>query len=206
MLERVLEGGAPEIVREFQLGLPEDLARIERGGCLAGARASAVSDRAKQRGHDQLGTLGGGTHFLEIQRVQAIFDAEAARALGLSLDQITVLIHAAANFAFANREVLTHRVRQVFAALTSNGRLDVVYDVAHNVAKIEEHLGRRVCVHRKGATRAFVRATRSCRSPIVPSGSPCSSRAAWARRPSSSSDRARASSPLRAHAMVRAAR
>ena len=206
-LERILERGAPEVVHEFHLGLPEDLERIEDGGCLAGARASAVSDRAKQRGHDQLGTLGGGNHFLEIQRVQAIFDADAARALGLSLDQITVLIHtgsrglghqvctdyvgrkdaalarhaitlpdrqlgcaplsspegrdylaamcAAANFAFANREVLTHRVRQVFGALTSDGHLDVVYDVAHNVAKIEEHLGTRVCVHRKGATRAF---------------------------------------------------
>jgi tRNA-splicing ligase RtcB len=206
-IDRVLEGGAPEIVRAFGLGLPDDLGRIEGGGCLAGASAAAVSVRAKQRGRDQLGTLGGGNHFLEIQRVQAIFDAGAARAFGLFLDQITVLIHtgsrglghqvctdhvrrmdaalgrhgitlpdrqlacaplsssegrdylaamsAAANFAFANREVLTHRVRQVFAAMTRDGRLDLVYDVAHNVAKIEEHLGRRVCVHRKGATRAF---------------------------------------------------
>jgi len=206
-LDSVLEGGAPEIVRSQHLGLPEDLERIEGGGYLAGARASVVSERAKQRGRDQLGTLGGGNHFIEIQRVQAIFDAEAAQALGLFLDQITVLIHtgsrglghqvctdyvgrmdlalarhgitlpdrqlacaplsssegrdylaamcAAANFAFANREVLTHRVRQVFTAMTSNGRLDLVYDVAHNVAKIEQHLGRSVCVHRKGATRAF---------------------------------------------------
>lgn len=206
-LDRVLEGGAPEVVRSFGLGSPEDLAHIEAGGCIAGARASSVSDRAKDRGHDQLGTLGGGNHFLEIQRVQAIFDAGAARALGLSLDRITVLIHtgsrglghqvctdhvrrmdaslgryaitlpdrqlacaplssgegqdylsamsAAANFAFANREVLTHRVREIFAAMTRNGRLDLVYDVAHNVAKLEDHLGRRVCVHRKGATRAF---------------------------------------------------
>lgn len=206
-LERVLEGGAPEIVRRLELGSLADLDRIEGGGCLAGARASAVSDRAKQRGRDQLGTLGGGNHFLEIQRVQAVFDADAARALGLSLNQITVLLHtgsrglghqvctdyvsrmdlslarhgitlpdrqlacaplssiegrdylaamsAAANFAFANREVLTHRVRQVFAAMTRDGRLDVVYDVAHNIAKIEEHRRQRVCVHRKGATRAF---------------------------------------------------
>ncbi len=206
-LDRVLAGGAPEIVRAYDLGRPEDLDRIEGGGCLPGASASAVSDRAKQRGRDQLGTLGGGNHFLEIQRVQAIFDPEAARAFGLSLDQITVLVHtgsrglghqvctdyvrkmgaslarhgitlpdrqlacaplsspegrdylaamcAAANFAFANREVLTHRVRQVLTATTRDGRIDVVYDVAHNVAKIEEHLGQRVCVHRKGATRAF---------------------------------------------------
>ena len=206
-LDRVLEGGAPEIVRAFGVGLPDDLARMEGGGRLDGARASAVSDRAKDRGRDQLGTLGGGNHFLEIQRVQAIFDPEAARAFGLALDKITVLLHsgsrglghqvctdyvrrmdaalarhgivlpdrqlacaplsspegrdyfaamcAAANFAFANREALTHRVRQVFDATTRDGRLDVVYDVAHNVAKIEEHLGARVCVHRKGATRAF---------------------------------------------------
>ncbi len=206
-LDRVLEGGAPEIVHGMGLGLVDDLDRIEAGGCLPSARAAAVSLRAKQRGADQLGTLGGGNHFLEIQRVQAVFDTNAARALGIRLDQITVLIHtgsrglghqvctdyvermggalkrygielpdrqlacaplsspegreyleamsAAATFAFANREVLTHRVRQVFAATTRDGRLDVVYDVAHNIAKIEEHLGRRVCVHRKGATRAF---------------------------------------------------
>lgn len=206
-LDAILEGGAPQLVRAHRLGLEEDLARIEDGGRLEGARASAVSDRAKQRGRDQLGTLGGGNHFLEIQRVQAIFDPEAARAFGLRLDQITVLIHtgsrglghqvcadyvkrmdaalarygivlpdrqlacaplsspegrdyfaamcAAANFAFANREVLTHRVRQAFASATRDGRLDVVYDVAHNIAKIEEHLAERVCVHRKGATRAF---------------------------------------------------
>src|SRR5262249_5756389 len=155
-----------------------DLERIEGGGCLPGALASAVSDRAKQRGKDQLGTLGGGNHFLEIQRVQAIFDPTAARAFGLALDRIAVLIHtgsggrghqvcpayvkrmgdavarygitladrqlacaplsspegreylaamcAAANFAFANREILTHRARQVFGALTQNGALDVV--------------------------------------------------------------------------------
>jgi tRNA-splicing ligase RtcB len=206
-LDAILEGGAPQLVRAHHLGLEEDLARIEDGGRLEGARASAVSDRAKQRGRDQLGTLGGGNHFLEIQRVQAIFDPEAARAFGLRLDQITVLIHtgsrglghqvcadyvkrmdaalarygivlpdrqlacaplsspegrdyfaamcAAANFAFANREVLTHRVRQAFASATRDGRLDVVYDVAHNIAKIEEHLAERVCVHRKGATRSF---------------------------------------------------
>jgi tRNA-splicing ligase RtcB len=206
-LDRVLEGGAPEIVHRLGMGLPEDLERIEGHGCLEGARASAVSERAKRRGHDQLGTLGGGNHFLEIQRVQAIFDADAARALGLALDRITVLVHtgsrglghqvctdyvrrmdaalarhgitlpdrqlacaplsspegrdylaamcAAANFAFANREVLTHRVREAFARMTRDARLELVYDVAHNVAKIEEHLGMRVCVHRKGATRAF---------------------------------------------------
>ena len=206
-IDRVLEGGAPEIVRRLELGIDEDLESIEGRGCLAGASASAVSERAKQRGRDQLGTLGGGNHFLEIQRVQTIFDAEAARTLGLALDQITVLVHtgsrglghqvctdhvramdaslhrygitlpdrqlacaplaspegeayfaamcAAANFAFANREVLTHRVRDVLRRAVPSATVRVVYDVAHNVAKIEEHFGRLVCVHRKGATRAF---------------------------------------------------
>ncbi|MBN9160412.1 MAG: RNA-splicing ligase RtcB [Myxococcales bacterium 68-20] len=206
-LDRILEGGAPEIVRRFELGSEEDLACIEGGGQLVGARASAVSDRAKHRGRDQLGTLGGGNHFLEIQLVQAIYDREAARTLGLELDQITVLVHtgsrglghqvctdhvramdaslarygitlpdrqlacvpfaspeggayfaamcAAANFAFANREVLTHRVREAFREANPNAVVRVVYDVAHNIAKIEQHGGKRVCVHRKGATRAF---------------------------------------------------
>jgi tRNA-splicing ligase RtcB len=206
-VDRVLEGGAPEIVSRFELGARDDLERIEGGGRLAGARASAVSDRAKHRGRDQLGTLGGGNHFLELQRVEAIFDLEAARALGLSLDQITVLVHtgsrglghqvctdyvgtmgaslarhgitlpdrqlacapfasaegqayfaamcAAANFAFANREVLTHRVREALRRRAPEANVRVVYDVAHNIAKIEEHAGSRLCVHRKGATRAF---------------------------------------------------
>ncbi len=207
-LDAVLEGGAPEIVRRRGMGLEEDIERIEEGGRLKGARASAVSPRAKARGRDQLGTLGGGNHFLEIQYVQAIFDADAAKSLGLSLDGITVLLHtgsrglghqvctdhvrtmdsalarygitlpdrqlacvplsskegqeyfaamcAAANFAWANREVLTHRVREVFGAMLGGAPLRVVYDVAHNIAKIEEHHGLRVCVHRKGATRAFL--------------------------------------------------
>lgn len=206
-IDRVLEGGAPEIVRRMELGTDDDLERIEGRGRLLGASASAVSERAKQRGRDQLGTLGGGNHFLEIERVQAIFDPECARALGLWLDQITVLVHtgsrglghqvctdhvramdaslgrhgivlpdrqlacapfaspegeayfaamcAAANFAFANREVLTHRVREVLRREIPSATVRVVYDVAHNIAKIEEHFGRRVCVHRKGATRAF---------------------------------------------------
>jgi len=206
-LDRVLEGGAPEIVKRFEDRGAEDLEHVEAGGFLRDARASAVSDRAKQRGRDQLGTLGGGNHFLEIQRVQTIFDGEAAAALGLSLDQITILLHtgsrglghqvctdyvrtmdaslarhglvlpdrqlacapfasregqdyyaamcAAANFAFANRTVLTQRVREVLERKAPGTKVRVVYDVAHNIAKVEEHGGRRVCVHRKGATRAF---------------------------------------------------
>ncbi len=206
-IDRVLEGGAHEIVRRLELGIDDDLERIEATGRLTGARPDAVSERAKQRGRDQLGTLGGGNHFLEIQRVQTIYDSEAARTLGLSLGQIAVMIHtgsrglghqvctdhvrsmdrslarygitlpdrqlacapfaspegeayfgamcAAANFAFANREVLTHRVREVLRREIPSATVRVVYDVAHNIAKIEEHFDRRLCVHRKGATRAF---------------------------------------------------
>ena len=208
-LERVLNEGAPYLVRDRGQGLEEDLERIESGGVLAGANARRVSDRAKQRGRDQLGTLGGGNHFLEVQTVDRIFDDAAAKALGLHEGQITVLIHsgsrgmghqvctdfvrlmdeasarfgievpdrqlacaplsspegqwyfeamcAAANFGFSNRQALTHRVRNVFARLLgcSHADLKLVYDVAHNNAKIEEHGGRKLCVHRKGATRAF---------------------------------------------------
>jgi len=206
-LDRILEGGAREIVRGLGLGLADDLDVLESGGCMHNASSSAVSTRAKERGCDQLGTLGGGNHFLEIQRVQTIFDSESARVMGLFEGQVTVLIHtgsrglghqvctdyvqtmdaalakyglhvpdrqlafaplwspegqsyfaamnAAANFAFANRQVLTHRVRQVFASRTASAPLRVVYDVAHNIAKIETHEGRELCVYRKGATRAF---------------------------------------------------
>jgi tRNA-splicing ligase RtcB len=169
-----------------------------------------VSERARLRGCDQLGTLGSGNHFLELQRVSEVFDAQAAIAYGLRLDQVTVLIHsgsrgfghqvctdyvrrmdlalarhgivlpdrqlacaplsspegasylramaAAANFAFANREVLAHRVREsVERVLGTAAARDTrqVYDVAHNVAKLERHGGATLCVHRKGATRAF---------------------------------------------------
>lgn len=212
-LDAVLEGGCPHVVRELGLGLEEDIAHIEARGCLEDADASMVSARAKARGHDQLGTLGGGNHFLEVQVVDEVFDDAAAAALGLSRGAMTILLHtgsrglghqvctdavremdvslarfgwklpdrqlacaplssyegqryframsAAANFAWANRQVLTHRVRQVMAEVLRRAGADVdpaakvIYDVAHNIAKLEEHRGRRVCVHRKGATRAF---------------------------------------------------
>jgi tRNA-splicing ligase RtcB len=189
---------------------------MEAGGTLPGADPERVSDRAKSRGRDQLGTLGSGNHFLEIQRIDEIFDADAARAFGLEHPgQITILIHcgsrglghqvcgdylaesgralarygitlpdrqlacvplaspegraylgamaAAANFAFANRQVITHHIRETFEGVLRQSAerlgLEIVYDVAHNVAKMEEHTvdGRRVrvCVHRKGATRGF---------------------------------------------------
>jgi tRNA-splicing ligase RtcB len=209
-IDHVLDEGCPYLVRHHGLGLSEDLDFIESGGALAGADSSAVSARAKQRGADQLGTLGGGNHFIELEVVDEIFDDAAARAFGLWPGQVTVLIHtgsrglghqvcsdyvplmeramprygievpdrqlacaplsspegqryfaamaAAANFGWCNRQTITHRVRAVFErhlAGRTGRELRLVYDVAHNTAKIERHGGRELCVHRKGATRAF---------------------------------------------------
>ena len=206
--EVLLEGPAPLVERGF--GEAEDLGHIESGGKLAGADPGVVSGRAYERGLPQLGTLGSGNHFLEVQYVDEIYDDEAARAFGLSMGRITVLIHsgsrglghqvcqdyverfleaapgygielvdrqlaaapiesqegeeylkamaAAANFAFANRQLITHFTRQAFVSAgfdSEEHRLGVLYDLAHNNAKFEEHAGRRVLVHRKGATRAF---------------------------------------------------
>jgi tRNA-splicing ligase RtcB len=207
-LDRVLSEGARAAVADG-FGREEDLGFIESRGAISGADPDHVSSRAKERGHDQLGTLGGGNHFLEIQVVDEIFDAPAAKAMGLAQGHITVLIHsgsrglghqvctdhvrvmdrslkkhgislrdrqlacaplsseegrnyfaamcAAANFAFANRQLLTHRVREAFKSHLGRhqGKLRVVYDVAHNIAKLEEFGDRKLCVHRKGATRAF---------------------------------------------------
>ncbi len=209
-LDRVLSEGCPFVVGTLGLGRSDDLAFIEARGALAGADASKVSERAKRRGHDQLGTLGGGNHFLEVQIVAAVYDATAARAFRLAEGDITILIHtgsrglghqicadhvkrmdemlsarsitlpdrqlayaplsspegqdyfaamcAAANFAWSNRQVLTHRVREVFRRIhgaDASDRIEVVYDVAHNIAKLEPYDNRTLCVHRKGATRAF---------------------------------------------------
>jgi len=213
-LERVLARGAAWAVAEGY-GVPEDLGRIESEGCLTGAEPSSVSAHARERGKRQLGSLGSGNHFLEVQTVEVIYDTRAAAELQLSVGQVAVMIHtgsrglghqvctdyldvtgqalrrhgitvpdrqlacapvdsnearaylgamrAAANFAFANRQVLAHWAREVFTrSLGMSAReLDmcVVYDVAHNIAKEEEHdvdgARRRLLVHRKGATRAF---------------------------------------------------
>ncbi len=192
-----------------------DLEHTEENGCLEGADSGKVSDRAKIRGKNQVGTLGAGNHFIEIDTVDRIYDEPAAQQMGIFPSQITVQIHcgsrgfghqicsdyvkrfqkaihqygitlpdrelvcaplsspegkdylaamkAAANYAFANRQVLTYLIRrsfeQVLAGKVKNHHLYQIYDIAHNMAKIEEHEvdGRRikVCVHRKGATRAF---------------------------------------------------
>jgi tRNA-splicing ligase RtcB len=208
-LEEILVGGASPLV-EKGYGEPEDLENIESGGRFPGADPRCVSDRAYQRGVSQLGTLGSGNHFLEVQYVDEIYDEEAAQAFGLSPGKVTVLIHsgsrglghqacqeyverfieaatkygveladrqlaaapieskegeaylgamsAAANFAFANRQLISHFTRQAFEKAgfdSSSHPLLVLYDLAHNNAKFEEHGGREVLVHRKGATRAF---------------------------------------------------
>jgi tRNA-splicing ligase RtcB len=192
-------------------GVKADLEHCEEAGNMKGADPSQVSQKARKRGRPQLGTLGSGNHFLEIQRVEEIFDEKVAERFGLFPGQITVMIHCgsrgaghqictdhlevleravrkynidipdrqlacaplgtpeaehyfgamvcAANYAWANRQVIAHWTREVFEKYFGNPRLDLVYDVAHNVAKIEEHSvdgGREMLyVHRKGATRAF---------------------------------------------------
>jgi tRNA-splicing ligase RtcB (3'-phosphate/5'-hydroxy nucleic acid ligase) len=207
--ERELDGVLREGPRA--LGAPaDDLERTESGGCLPGADPAAVSERARARGAGQLGTMGSGNHFVELQRVTRIFDRPTAEDYGLAADQVTVLIHsgsrglghqvcsdyvkrmdavmrrhgievpdrqlacapasspegraylaamaAAANFAWANRQAIANEVRGAIAAVLGRAAAEgtrQVYDVAHNVVKVERYDGRELLVHRKGATRAF---------------------------------------------------
>ncbi|MCK4315093.1 MAG: RtcB family protein, partial [Anaerolineae bacterium] len=197
------------------LARPEDLAHTEEGGCLPGADPSKVSARAKERGRPQVGSLGAGNHFIEVDVVDEIYDPQAAETFGLWQGQVVVQIHCgsrgfghqvcsdyvkrlqpavlkygiqlpdrelvcapidspegrdyygamacAVNYAFVNRQVLVMGVREAFEQVLAGkvGDFDVfqVYGVTHNIAKFEEHEvdGRRMklCVHRKGATRAF---------------------------------------------------
>ncbi|HEV2846861.1 MAG TPA: RtcB family protein [Thermoanaerobaculia bacterium] len=206
-IHRVLAEGCEYLV-ERGLALPEDLDTIEARGSLPWADPSGVSDRARQRGGGQLGSIGSGNHFVEVQRVEKVFDLHAAEVLGLRAGQVVILVHtgsrglghqvctdwvrsmdavmarhgiqlpdrelacapydskegkkyfgamcAAANFAFSNRQAITYAARQVFGrALGDRGHLRVIYDVAHNMAKLERHGDEDLLVHRKGATRAF---------------------------------------------------
>ncbi len=211
----------PELDEVMKLGIdwaiqnkfarPEDKEFIEENGRLPNANPDMVSNKAKERGRDQLGTLGSGNHFAEVQIVQEIFDEETAKGFGLHKNQVVNLIHtgsrglghqvctdylkemdaamknygikvpdrelacvpidskegkrylqamaSAANFAFNNRQLITFNVRNVFKRLFKTDKVRIVYDVCHNIAKIEEHnvYGKKmtVLVHRKGATRAF---------------------------------------------------
>ncbi|MBN1530184.1 MAG: RtcB family protein, partial [Thermoleophilaceae bacterium] len=225
--DRVLIDGPRALVREHEIGSEDDLEHTESGGCLPGAQPAVVSERALVRGAGQLGTLGSGNHFLEVQRVETIFDPEAAEAFGLHEGQVTILIHsgsrglghqvctdyvrrmdaalsrygielpdrqlscaplsspeardylgamaAAANFAWANRHVIAHEVRAGVARVLGPDVARAtrqVYDVAHNVAKLERHGGRELCVHRKGATRAFPAGSPELPSAYTATGQP----------------------------------
>jgi tRNA-splicing ligase RtcB len=209
MLRRVLTGGARFAVEQGH-GQARDLDRCEDGGVMEGADAAAISERALQRGRGQIGSLGSGNHFLEVQAVDCVYDPVTASAMGLSEGAVCVMIHtgsrglghqictdhirqmgkamgrygirvpdrqlacvpvrspegqaylaamaAAANYGRANRQLLTEATRRVLERHTAT-LLDVLYDVSHNLAKIEVHnidgRARTLCVHRKGATRSL---------------------------------------------------
>ncbi|MBI5573365.1 MAG: RtcB family protein [Elusimicrobia bacterium] len=209
-VKNVLEKGASWAI-DAGFGEKMDLENIEEKGILFGADFSAVSPRAIERGREQLGTLGAGNHFLEIQEVVEIYDENFAKKFGIFLGQITVMIHtgsrglgyqvcddyikvmldasrkyginlidkqlacapilsdegkkyfsamaSAANYAFANRQIITHWVRETFMKVLKKSPkdlgLELVYDVAHNIGKFEEHAGIKIFIHRKGATRSF---------------------------------------------------
>ena len=236
VLKDILAKGAEWAV-ENGYGRKEDLERTEEGGRMRDASAEDVSDRALERGVPQLGTLGAGNHFLEIQKVQEIYDEAAARAFGIeAAGQVLVMVHcgsrglghqvatdfieamenafgvaglpdrelvnapfgsaegqryyramcAAVNYAFANRQMIAHWVREVFARVLGGATgMDQIYDVCHNVAKVEEHLvggrSKRLVVHRKGATRSFGPGRpRDPRASTARSASRSSSPGAWA--------------------------
>ncbi len=212
---RTLMGEGPRFVIDRGLGVERDLDHTEANGKIDGGDPHEVSDHAVKRGAEQCGTLGSGNHFLEVQVVDSIADAEVAKAFGLELNQVCVMIHsgsrglgyqvcddalaafrnapakygirlpdrqlacapvdspegkkyiaamrAAANFGFTNRQLLMQQAREVFAETFGSSwqdlGMELLYDVAHNIAKLEEHTvdgkKKRVWVHRKGATRAF---------------------------------------------------
>ncbi|MFO8010065.1 MAG: RtcB family protein [Dehalococcoidia bacterium] len=214
-INRVLRNGAKWAVDEGY-GNEDDLERTEDGGCVKYADPGSVNEKAKKRGVPQLGTLGSGNHFVEVQAVDHIYDEDTAKAFGVErLGQVLILIHTgsrgfghqvcddylktmgsavkkygiqlpdrqlacaplkseegqaylsamacAANYAWANRQCITHWVREglsnIFGRNLGEAGLYLIYDVAHNIAKIEEHQFQgkiaKLCVHRKGATRAF---------------------------------------------------
>lgn len=213
-LENVMREGARWALKKG-FASEEDLDRTEEFGRIAGADPDSVSTRARQRGKNQIGTLGAGNHFIEVEVVDQVYEEEAAQAMGLREGCLTLMIHcgsrgfghqictdyvasfqsavgrynielpdrelvcapmdspegkaymgamhAAANFAFANRQILSHHARQAFeetlAGRVKNWHLHQVYDIAHNMGKVETHnvdgKAMKVCVHRKGATRAF---------------------------------------------------
>jgi len=212
---RRLMGEGPRFVVNRDLGVPRDLDHTESHGLIRDGDPHEVSDHAVKRGSEQCGTLGSGNHFLEVQVVDAVLDADVAKVFGLELNQVCVMIHsgsrglgyqvcddalavfrncpakykielpdrqlacapvdtpegrkyiaamrAAANYGFCNRQLLMQQAREVFASVFGRSwedlGMELLYDVAHNIAKLEEHaidgVKKKVWVHRKGATRAF---------------------------------------------------
>ena len=224
----VLTQGAGWTVKN-EYGEERDLEFAEEGGHLADAQPEQVSERAKERGRLQLGTIGSGNHFVEVQYVEQIHDAESARAMNLEEGRVTVMVHcgsrglghqvctdflaqmgpamkrynisvpdrqlacvpiespegeaylaamrAAANFAWANRQAILHFLRSAFRTIFGRAtRLDLLYDVCHNIAKRERHLvggeKHQVLVHRKGATRAYPPGHRDLPASYKQSGQP----------------------------------
>lgn len=213
-LDEVLVRGVPWAI-DNGYGTKEDAEVCEENGHMENADPNKVSDKARKRGAPQLGSLGSGNHFLEVQKVAEIHDEEAAKRMGIELGQVTILTHcgsrgfghqicsdylriseqalkkynislpdrelacvpntseegesyrkamfAALNFAWSNRQMITHWTRKSFERVLKQSESDLemnlVYDVAHNIAKVEKHTidgkQKSVIVHRKGATRAF---------------------------------------------------
>lgn len=209
-IDAMLSGGAAWAVAQGY-GSEADLERIEERGCMAGAQPACVSARARERQRREMGTLGSGNHYLEVQEITEVFAPEAAAAFGLERGRVVVSIHcgsrglghqigteflrdmaiaapeygitladrelacapiasplgqrylgamrAAINCAFANRQIIGHLTRQVFARLFPQADLPLLFDVSHNTCKLEAHRvdggSREVFIHRKGATRAF---------------------------------------------------
>ncbi len=211
-LKKLTEEGVPYLIYSKGIGWEKDIKKIEEKGKIENANFSSVSKEAVERGINQLATLGSGNHYLEVQKVEKIFDEKKANELGIyEKEQITVMIHCgsrgfghqicsdylkifeknldkfhikindkqlaclpinstlgrnyleamacAANFAFVNREAITYQVRNVFEKVFKknalNLGLNLVYDVAHNIAKFENHFEKKLLIHRKGATRSF---------------------------------------------------
>lgn len=206
-MEQILFKGAKFLLEKGYAQI-NDIETTENYGCFSDIDYDSVSKSAKERGRDQLGTIGAGNHFVEVQRISAIYDESIAKHLGLFNDQVCVLIHcgsrglghqvatdyiqralhylekqnihlvdrelayfplettlatdyisamkASANFAFANRQLITYEVRKAFTNIFgANVRLKQIYDLAHNIIKFEKYNGIDLIVHRKGATRAF---------------------------------------------------
>ncbi len=226
-MDAMLEGGARWAVNQGY-GADNDLERTEERGCIADANPAEVSDRAKHRQRQEMGTLGSGNHYLEVQRVAAIYEPEIAKQFELAKDDVLISIHcgsrglghqigtdylremlvsapefgidlpdrelacapirselgqrylgamrAGMNCALANRQIITHLTRAIFGQLLPGARLELLYDVSHNICKVEPHVVdgelRELYVHRKGATRAFGPGNPDLNGPLRTAGQP----------------------------------